>query len=247
MLRLLIISLLRFLSELTSLLFTFSYVNLQCSRHFRSRKTELSKLAWTFLSDVTLTTKSQSKRPGTAHARYTLAVLSCKLQTSERHCWVTKKLFGWSPIASKESVFCSWRNKVHVCIFTAVQHKSFTAEPKNSDIVIPGRGFGRSLGLILTPKNEWIQNNLLIVYTGIEKIENTMYGEDDWFIELALLITAKNDRKKVTVGNEIFSEPGFFGLGKGSVTGRCPGRGGSLGRIRGRILGRGLGLTGAVE
>ena len=125
MLRLLIISLLRFLSELNSLLFTFSYINLQCSRHFRSRKTELSKLAWTFLSDVTLTTKSQSKRPGTAHARYSLAVLSCKLQTSERHCWVTEQLFGWSPIASKESVFCSWRNKVHVCIFTTVQHKSF--------------------------------------------------------------------------------------------------------------------------
>ena len=79
---------------------------------------------------------------------------------------------------------------------SSAQKLYFSAEPKNSDIVIPGRGFGRSLGLILTPKNEWIQNNLLIVYTGIEKIENTMYGEDDWFIELALLITTKNDRKK---------------------------------------------------
>lgn len=123
MLCLLQISLLRFLSELTSLLVTFSYINRQCSRHLRSRKTELCKLAWTFLSDVTLTTKLQSKRPGTAHARYSLAVLSCKLQTSERHCWVTKQFFGWSPIASKESVFCSWRNKV--CIFTTVQQKSF--------------------------------------------------------------------------------------------------------------------------
>ena len=111
------------LSELTSHLFTFSYINLQCSRHFRSRKTELCKLAWTFLSDVTLTTKSQSKRPGAAHARYSLAVLSCKPQTSKRHCWVTKQLFGWSAIASKESVFCSWRNKVY--IFTTVQHESF--------------------------------------------------------------------------------------------------------------------------
>ena len=100
-------NIIRFLSELTSLLFTFRDINLQCSRHFRSRKTELCKLAWTFLSDVTLTTKSQSERPGTAHARYSLAVLSCELQTSERHCWLAKYLIGWSTIASKESVFCS--------------------------------------------------------------------------------------------------------------------------------------------
>lgn len=53
--------------------------------------------------------------------------------------------------------------------------------------------------------------------------------------------------KKVMVGNDIFSEFGFFGFGKGSVIGWCFGWGGSLGWIWGWILGWGLGFMGVVE
>lgn len=123
-------------------------------------------------------------------------------------------------------------------------------------IVIPGRGFGRSLGLIRTPKtNKWIQNNLFIVYW-TTKFKNTMDGwlihgtrrvdnSHTWSIKSHHLLLSRI--RHFLIWNEIFNKPGFLGLGKGSFTGRGLGREGSLGRIRGRILGRGLGLTGAVE